>query len=215
MGYQPMNRWHIIDNIPFQESFDGYLEKYFPNHWPTQYSVVVYWYLDPNGEDPLGPVPVEERYGYETAYEVFREEGVLEAENLQIVSNSGGWASSDVWAHESLYDEVSGHKIMIWYAVPEKENELTLSFEWPESRTYLVQAHMLTTRDGGQFELHLNEKQLAQLDFSNSEEFGTETVDLGQVELTRGVQELKLKWLGEKKDGKRMAIDHIKLQKLD
>lgn len=132
MGYQPMNRWHIIDNIPFQESFDGYMEKYFPNHWPTQYSVVVYWYLDPSGQDPIGPTPVEERFGYEIPYKMFQEEGVLEGEEMQIKNSSGGWVSPDVWAHESLYDEVSGHKVMIWQAPKEGKDELQLNFIWPE-----------------------------------------------------------------------------------
>lgn len=127
-----MNRWHIIDNIPFQESFDGYMEKYFPNHWPTQYSVVVYWYLDPSGQDPIGPTPVEERFGYEIPYKMFQEEGVLEGEEMQIKNSSGGWVSPDVWAHESLYDEVSGHKVMIWQAPKEGKDELQLNFIWPE-----------------------------------------------------------------------------------
>ena len=215
MGYQPMNRWHIIDNIPFQESFQGYMEKYFPNHWPTQYSVVVYWYLSPDGKDPLGPVPVEERYGYETPFKVYREEGVLEGESLKIDSNSGGWASPDVWAHESMYDEVSGHKIMIWYADPNKDNVLELGFEWPESGTYNLEAHILKTKDGGKFSLQLNGGEVLEIDFSTSGDPSTETLNLGQVDLTRGVQELKLQWLGEKEDGKRMAIDYIKLEKVD
>src|SRR5690606_23489512 len=132
MGYQPMNRWHIIDNIPFQESFEGYMEKYFPNHWPTQYSTVVYWYLDPEGEDPIEETPVEDRFGYEIPYNVFREEGVVEAENLQIKENTGGWVSPDVWAHETLYEDVSGHKVLIWNANPNNSNVLQLSFDWPE-----------------------------------------------------------------------------------
>ncbi len=67
-GYITLCRWHISDNIPFQENFDGYIEKYWPNEWPTQYSCMVYWYLSPGGMDPHLPVPVEERYGYETPY---------------------------------------------------------------------------------------------------------------------------------------------------
>ena len=30
-----VNRWHIADNIPFQKSFEGDLEKYFPNQRGT------------------------------------------------------------------------------------------------------------------------------------------------------------------------------------
>lgn len=54
------------------------------------YSTVVYWYLEPGGKDPLTSVPVEERYGYETPFEVYREENVVEGENLNIQENTGG-----------------------------------------------------------------------------------------------------------------------------
>jgi len=63
-GHQSVNRWQIVDNVPFQKSFDGFLEKYFPNHWPTLYAAVACWYLSPDGDDPLGPTPVAERHGY-------------------------------------------------------------------------------------------------------------------------------------------------------
>ncbi|MBN2090070.1 DUF2961 domain-containing protein [candidate division KSB1 bacterium] len=52
-GHQTIARWHIIDNIPFQESFEGYIEKYYPNDCGTKYNAVVYWYLSPNGINPM------------------------------------------------------------------------------------------------------------------------------------------------------------------
>ncbi len=61
-----LNRWHLGDSIPFQESFEGYFEKYKSNENPTLYACTVYWCLSPDGEDPYGPVPVKERIGYYT-----------------------------------------------------------------------------------------------------------------------------------------------------
>ena len=60
IGYMSSARWHIADNIPFQKSFEGFIEKYWPNAWPTQYSTVVYWYLSSNGHDPHRPMPLKE-----------------------------------------------------------------------------------------------------------------------------------------------------------
>lgn len=54
-GHISVNRWHIADNIPFQRSFDGYIEKYFPNDRPTHYDCVAYWYLSREGIDPYPP----------------------------------------------------------------------------------------------------------------------------------------------------------------
>ena len=63
-GHQSVNRWQIVDNVPFQASFDGYMEKYFPNHQPTLFAATAVWYLSADGTDPHGPVPVAERHGY-------------------------------------------------------------------------------------------------------------------------------------------------------
>jgi len=63
-GHVSVNRWHVGDNVPFQKSFGGYIEKYRPNRRPTLYAAIAYWYQAPGGEDPYRPVPVEERTGY-------------------------------------------------------------------------------------------------------------------------------------------------------
>ncbi len=47
-GHTIVNRFHIADNIPFQESFEAYLEKYKNDRWGKNnvclYDLVVYWY---------------------------------------------------------------------------------------------------------------------------------------------------------------------------
>jgi len=65
-GHVSLNRWHIMDNIPFQTSFEGALEKYYPNEFGTLYAATVYWYLAAGGDDPYPTVPVEQRKGYWT-----------------------------------------------------------------------------------------------------------------------------------------------------
>ncbi len=63
-GHQSLLRWHIVDNVPFQKSFEGCIEKYFPNAPGTLYACTVCWYLAPGGVDPFASVPVDERHGY-------------------------------------------------------------------------------------------------------------------------------------------------------
>ena len=63
-GHTSANRWHIADNVPFQQSFEGAIEKYFSNDRPTLYASVAYWYLAPGGIDYYQPLPVGERTGY-------------------------------------------------------------------------------------------------------------------------------------------------------
>ena len=63
-GHQSVNRWQIVDNVPFHTAFDAALEKYYPNQKPTLYAATVVWYLAPDGQDPIGPTSVQERSDY-------------------------------------------------------------------------------------------------------------------------------------------------------
>ncbi len=63
VGHVSVNRWQIADSVPFQTSFEGVIEKYFPNSQPTLYACMAYWYQGPAGIDPYGPVPVAQRAG--------------------------------------------------------------------------------------------------------------------------------------------------------
>jgi hypothetical protein len=63
-GHASLHRWHIADNVPFQQTFEASIEKYFSNDRPTLYATAVFWYLAPDGADPYGPIPVEDRIGY-------------------------------------------------------------------------------------------------------------------------------------------------------
>ncbi|MCL6218982.1 DUF2961 domain-containing protein [Zunongwangia pacifica] len=210
MGYQPVNRWHIIDNIPFQQSFHGYLEKYFPNEWPTQYAAIVYWYLEPGGEDNLEEVAMNDRYGYEIPFEVFRKDStrVVEGENMKIVSNSGGWGTTENFANEKLYNTVSGHKILLWFPQKDKENSLQAQFAWPQSGHYTIYANVVKTDKGGNFDLFLNQKKLGSLDLKSRDTLTTKKVLLGTINLKAGIQNLKIEANGE-------VVDHPQPIKLD
>lgn len=60
-----LNRWQIADSVPFQKSFEGCIEKYWPNDRPTLYACTAYWYLAPGGEDAYsGLEPASERTDY-------------------------------------------------------------------------------------------------------------------------------------------------------
>jgi hypothetical protein len=63
-GHADVNRWHIADSVSFQKSFDGCIEKYFPNSRGTLYAAEVFWYLSADGVDPYPAMPVSERVGY-------------------------------------------------------------------------------------------------------------------------------------------------------
>jgi hypothetical protein len=66
-GHTSVSRFHICDDVPFQEAFEGYIERYKGNAWGSGnlslYAAVAYWYQRPGGLDPYGPAPLSERIG--------------------------------------------------------------------------------------------------------------------------------------------------------
>jgi hypothetical protein len=81
------HRWHISDNLPFQKSFDGCIEKYFANSRPTLYAAVAYWYLSTDGTDPYPEIPVADRIGYYTRPFVMNPDGTIEAKYLRVINS--------------------------------------------------------------------------------------------------------------------------------
>ncbi len=65
-GHQSLLRWHMVDNVPFQKSFEGCIEKYFRNDRGTLYACTARWYLSPEGVDHYRPVAAADRDGYYT-----------------------------------------------------------------------------------------------------------------------------------------------------
>jgi hypothetical protein len=53
-GQTSIVRFQRTDNVPFQKSFDGFLEKYFPDQWQhgeikgkCRFACTAYWYEKP------------------------------------------------------------------------------------------------------------------------------------------------------------------------
>ncbi|WP_340110704.1 glycoside hydrolase family 172 protein [Maribellus mangrovi] len=215
MGYQSLTRWQIIDNVPFQQSFEAYLEKYFPNHWPTQYATVAYWYLHKNGEDLNQPVSPDELFGYENEYEVYDAGDVIEGEEFDIVENTGGWAGTDVFAHESLYPEISRHKVLSWSAAEGKENELTVNIDPGKSRNYRLVVNAICLKGGGTFRISINGKKLKEFNtFYDSDNQKAQKFDLGTINLKEGQEKMIIEWTGKNDEGRRLFLDYVGFEPL-
>jgi hypothetical protein len=69
-GHTSVARFHLCDDIPFQESFEAYIERYqtatgiWSEDEQNHYAATAYWYQRPGDPDPYGPAPLSERVGY-------------------------------------------------------------------------------------------------------------------------------------------------------
>lgn len=68
-GHTSVNRFHVCDDIPFQSSFEGCIEKYKGNRWGDAgrnvclYDAVAYWYQAAGQTDPYPAYPLSARVG--------------------------------------------------------------------------------------------------------------------------------------------------------
>ncbi len=71
-GHQSLLRWHIVDNDPFQTSFEGCIEKYDHPGPSVKYACTAFWYLSSDGVDPYSLPPAQQRDGYYDPGDVVR-----------------------------------------------------------------------------------------------------------------------------------------------
>jgi len=206
-GHQSVNRWQIVDNVPFQKSFEGYLEKYFPNDRPTRYACTACWYLAPGGADPFGPVPVAERLGYYDPAKVaeggFR---VLGHAYGNIVTQDmspfpdGKWAGGD----------------QLWWTGAEEGDKLNLELAVDSPGRKRLAAVLTKGKNYAIVQLWLDGRKLGEpIDLYSPRVEPTAPVPLGAHELEQGSHKLTIEIVGANPSagpGRLFGIDQVVLE---
>ena len=86
-GYSAVARFHILDDIPFQQRIRFDIEKWAAAD--REYACTAYWYSAAGANDFFKPVPVEDRR-IRPLPEPFRVKGAVEGESLQALRCTGG-----------------------------------------------------------------------------------------------------------------------------
>jgi hypothetical protein len=213
-GHVSVNRWHLGDAIPFQKSFDGYIEKYYPNRKPTLYAAVAYWYQAPGGEDPYKPVPVAERTGYCVEPEIPHVKGALEGEKLKILSKTAGNARPQDMAH---FGPGWSGESQLWWTQAKPGDRLVLELPVAETGKYKLVGNLTMAIDYGIHQLSLDDKKLGPpIDLFNDGVVPTGKVDLGTHELEKGAHKLTVEITGANPKAVKaymFGLDYVKLEK--
>ena len=92
-GNRALNRFHITDNVPFQSSFEGCLEKWFyTNDTITTYGAMPYWYLASGGSDSYSALPLSSRTNY-----------YVPSYSFTWTNTAGGlWGTAGNWANAGI-----------------------------------------------------------------------------------------------------------------
>lgn len=213
-GHICVNRWHIADNIPFQKSFEGAIEKYYANNRPTLYASTVYWYLAPGGQDPYNPQPLSERVGYwdDTAIQTYKVKGAIEGERMKILAKTGGNAAEQ---DLSMYDGKWSGDAHVWWTGAKPGDTLALAVPVATAGKYRVKAQLTRAIDYGMAQLAFDGQEVGgPLDLFHDGVVPTGELDLGVRELTAGEHKLVLKVVGANEKAVKsymVGLDYVKL----
>jgi hypothetical protein len=226
IGHADDFRWHISDQVPFQISFEGDIEKYF-NNQPggspydpmSLYAATAFWYLAPGGTDPYEPIPVDQRVGYwSRTTPKYIEPDAIEGETLQTVTHPAfqHWPStmmtprlqSGMWSNDRL---------MLWETWrngPDGEH-MELKVPVAKAGKYHLLARLAKHPRGGIYQLSLDDQKLGAPIDLYSADWAPDSVDLGIFNLTASDHILKISALGKQPaiptDGIQFALDFLKL----
>jgi len=211
-GHVSVNRWHIADQIPFHKSFEGYIEKYYPNERPTLYAATVFWYLEPGGRDPYSPLPLEQRVGYYVRPMTMRKPGAIEGESLKILGKTGGnpheqdlTGFGDQWSNDAH----------LWWIEAKPGDKLNLALPVQKAGKYRLLAQFTLAPDYGIAQLRLDGRKLGlPMDFHANRVLPTGEVGLGTHELAAGEHKLTIELTGANEKAIKsymFGLDYVKL----
>jgi hypothetical protein len=193
-GHVSVNRWHITDNVPFQESFEGAIEKYYPNNKPTLYAATVYWYQAAGQTDPYQAVPVTERSGYWTPIQVSKVRGALEGEESRILAKTAGDARRQDM--DGYGNDWSGDA-HLWWTDAKPGDTLDLAVPVAKTAAYRLKMQLTKAVDYGIVQLYLDGKKLGDpIDLYNDGVVATGVLDMGIHKLNAGEHTLRIEIVG-------------------
>ncbi|MBN1817872.1 MAG: DUF2961 domain-containing protein [Sedimentisphaerales bacterium] len=217
-GHISVNRFQIADNIPFQTSFEGAIEKYYPNHWPTLYDAIVWWYQAPGQSDPYEPAPLEERLDYWPEIPVFRVKGAIEGENMKILGKSNP-SSNTTTQGMGGYGPGWSCESQLWWTGGKPGDTLDLALPVEAEGAYELKMQLTKAVDYAIVQFYLDGKKIGgPIDCFEGAVVHTPEMALGSFPLDKGEHKLTFQILGcnEKAvKGYMFGLDYVKLVKVE
>ena len=209
-GRTSVNRFHILDRIPFTKDFKFDMELWHWKDCKVHMAVLAYYYGLPGAEDTFPPIAAEKlvlRPLPEMA--VFRVPGAMEGEKMRIVKSTGAVGTQE-------WDDDSGGQHLWWHGGQKPGDELLLEFQAPKAGKYQVFGRFLKAVDYGIMQLAVNGKKAdGPIDFFHDGVTHTAEIPLGTFELRQGPNQLSAVVVGANPKAQKqymLGLDYIRLQ---
>ncbi len=191
-GNTSVNRFHVIDDIPFESTFHFDIENW---HWDekakTDRAAVNYWYAKPGGSDFFKPITREDvQFEPIAPYKVRRVAGAIEGEAMEVIEKAGSVGPQE------LGDRYSGETQVYW-TQGKPGDKLVLGFVSPEAGSKHVIVRMTKAVDYAQVQLSINGQKAGKVfDLYNGGVVLTDEIDLGAFDLKKGANTLTVEIVG-------------------
>jgi hypothetical protein len=206
-GHTSVNRFHVLDAIPFTKSFRFDMEVW---HWAPNidvtYAATSYWYAKPGATDDFKEPDPKVLQTIPELPPPYKVAGALEGEKLKILDKSGNF---DVGPQDMapFPDGKWSGDSQLWVRPPRKGEWVDLELPVAADGRYHVVVYLTKARDYGVLQFSLDGKPLGKpIDcFHADTVVSTGPVDLGEVEVKKGAVTLRGEVVGtnEKSDGLR------------
>ena len=188
-GHQSVFRWQVPDSVPFQQSFEAAIEKYYrTEERGTEYACTVNWYLAPGGDDPYEAVPAEKRRHYYV-------ERPLRAGGFDVLKKTRGNVQTQPLSH------FGGDKWLnddhLWWTGAKPGDRLVLALNVKKAGRQEVCVVLTKARDYGIVQFILDGKKVGDaIDLYNPQVVPTEPISFGVHDLSEGEHQLGVEIVG-------------------
>ena len=182
-GHTSVNRWHLLDAMPFSRSLRFDMEIL---HWNREttvaYDAVSFWYARPGSKDNF-PEPKIEAYRIPPLPEMRIKEipDAIEGEGMKVIEAAGSPTTQDMsgfsgglWSRERQF---------FWTRV-KPGDKVVLAFDAPRAGRFRVVGHFTKAADYGVFQLYVNGRKAGKpVDLWNDGVAPSEPRELGVFDL--------------------------------
>ena len=210
-GRTSVNRFHIIDRIPFTTDFKFDMELW---HWHADcrvnMGIVAYWYARPGASDAFQPIHSKDAVVRPIpAYTPPRVTDAIEGETMRILKVTGQATPQD-------WSGLSNEKHLWWHAGMKPGDTLTVAFPASKTGKYRVFGNFVQARDYGIHQLAINGKRTGDpIDFYKTEVRPTKEILLGEFELKAGDNEFSVTVVGANQKAEKaymFGLDYLLLK---
>ncbi|MFG0252497.1 MAG: glycoside hydrolase family 172 protein [Phycisphaerales bacterium JB038] len=188
-------RYRALDAIPFRSRLRFDMEIWSWADTKLNYAPTTYWYARPGARSNVEPQPEAARAAVvrevEELVPIFRVEGAVEGESLQIARRTGGTTEVQDIPHFGW----SGNQ-QLWWRDASVGDEIDLVFEVEEDGVYVVTANLTMAVDYGVVGLAIDGVAIEGEHDRYATQVQHDLVDLGRHRLGAGEHTLTVRVLG-------------------